>query len=61
MLIGREGGKVQTVTQYEKLIQSIRKGIGSSLPRYTVERLAPKIADALIADGVVVGKEDEGK
>ena len=49
------------MTQYEKLIKSIRKGIGGSLPRHLTERIVPKIADALIADGVVVGKEDEGK
>lgn len=49
------------MTEREKLIQSIRKGIGSYLPRYTVERVVPKIADALIADGVVARKEDKGK
>lgn len=49
------------MTRYEKLIKSIRKGIGSSLPRYTVERVVPKIADALIADGVVVSKLQSSK
>ena len=39
------------MTQYEKLIKSIRKGIGGSLPRHLTERIVPKIADALIADG----------
>lgn len=38
------------MTQYEKLIQSIQKGIGSSLPHYMVEIVVPKITDALIAD-----------
>ena len=49
------------MNEREKLIKSIRKGIGGSLPRYTVERIVPKIADALIADGVSLVKENEGK
>ena len=52
---------MRALTEREKLIQSIRKGIGGSLPRYMVERVVPKMADALIADGVIVSKLQSSK
>lgn len=44
----------------EKLVTIIRRSLGGVLPHHMVGRIAERIADALIAEGVSL-REDEGK
>jgi len=48
------------VTEYKKLIQTIKKSLNGVLPCYLVGRIAVRVADALVAEGISF-REDEGK
>ena len=48
------------MNNYEKLVAIIRRSIGGVLPRYLVEKIANRVAEALVEEGVSV-REDEGK
>lgn len=44
---------------YEKLLTIIRRSLRGVLPHYLAERIAERVADALVAEGISV-REDEG-
>lgn len=48
------------MTEYKKLIQTIKKSLGGVLPCHMVGRIAERVADALVAEGIST-REDEGK
>ena len=48
------------MTNYEKLLTIIKRSLGGVLPCHLVGRIAERVADALIADGISL-REDEGK
>ncbi len=48
------------MTERKKLLSVIKRSLGGVLPHHMVDRIAERIADALVAEGVSV-REDEGK
>ena len=48
------------MTECKKLLSVIKRSLGGVLPGHQVVRIAERIADALIAEGVSL-REDEGK
>ena len=45
---------------YEKLLTTIKRSLSGVLPSHQVGRIAERVADALVAEGVRL-REDEGK
>ena len=48
------------MTEYKKLIQTIKKSLNGVLPCHLVGRIAERVADALVVEGVCI-REDEGE
>ena len=48
------------MTEYKKLIQTIKQSLSGVLPCYLVGRIAVRVADALMAEGINF-REEEGK
>lgn len=47
------------MNDYEKLLAIIKQSLSGVLPCYLVGRIAERVADALVVEGVCV-REDEG-
>ena len=48
------------MTEYKKLIQTIKKSLNGILPCHQVGRIAERVAEALCSEGITLRK-DEGK
>ena len=48
------------MTEREKFIQVIKHSLSGWLNCHIIRKIAPLIADGLIENGAVIGKEDEG-
>lgn len=51
----------QRLTERERFIQVIKRSLSGWLNCHIIRKIAPMIADGLIENGAVMGKEDEGK
>lgn len=49
------------MTECKKLLSVIKRSLGGILPHHMLGRIAERIADALIAEGIMVRKEDKRK